>query len=53
MPSSSKEDRGTAIRRQAVGYNLRKEVKPMRITLHIGVLTVTIIVKRRNRHSAK
>ena len=31
-----------------------KEVKPMRITLHIGPYTVTIIVKRRgNRHSAK
>ena len=31
-----------------------KEVKPMRITLHIGPYTVTIIVKRRkNRHSGK
>ena len=31
-----------------------KEVKLMRITLHIGALTVTIIVKRRgNRHSGK
>ena len=31
-----------------------KEVKLMRITLHIGAFTVTIIVKRRgNRHSAK
>jgi len=25
----------------------------MRITLHIGPYTVTIIVKRKNRHSAK
>lgn len=25
----------------------------MRITLHIGTFTVTIIVKSRNRHSAK
>ena len=25
----------------------------MRITLHIGAFTVTIIVKSRNRHSAK
>ena len=31
-----------------------KEVNAMRITLHIGAFTVTIIVKRRgNRHSAK
>ena len=34
-------------------YYLREEVKRMRITLHIGRFTVTIIVKSRNRHSAK
>ena len=39
--------------RQAVGYTTRKGVLPMRITLHIGRFTVTIIVKSRNRHSAK
>ena len=31
----------------------RKGVKLMRITLHIGKYTVTIIVKSNNRHSAK
>ena len=31
-----------------------KEVRHMRITIHIGAFTVTIIVKKRgNRHSAK
>ena len=30
-----------------------EEVRLMRITLHIGAFTVTIIVKRRNRHSGK
>lgn len=39
--------------RQAVGYTTRKGVLLMRITLHIGRFTVTIIVKSRNRHSAK
>ncbi len=39
--------------RQAVGYTTRKGVLLMRITLHIGAFTVTIIVKSRNRHSAK
>ena len=39
--------------RQAVGYTTRKGVLSMRITLHIGRFTVTIIVKSRNRHSAK
>ena len=34
-------------------YILRKGVTLMRITLHIGPYTVTIIVKRGNRHSAK
>ena len=38
---------------QAVGHHLRKEVMLMRITLHIGRLTVTIIVKSNNRHSCK
>ena len=42
-----------AAQRQAVGYTTRKGVLPMRITLHIGRFTVTIIVKSRNRHSAK
>ena len=40
--------------RQAVGYTTRKGVLLMRITLHIGPYTVTIIVKRReNRHPAR
>ena len=44
---------GTA-QRQAVGHTTRKGVRLMRITLHIGAFTVTIVVKKReNRHSAK
>ena len=39
--------------RQAVDHTTRKGVLSMRITLHIGRFTVTIIVKSRNRHSAK
>ena len=35
------------------GYTTRKGVLLMRITLHIGSFTVTIIVKSRNRHSGK
>ena len=35
------------------GYTTRKGVLLMRITLHIGAFTVTIIVKSRNRHSGK
>ena len=36
------------------GYILREEVELMRITFHVGDLTVTIMIKkRRNRHSAK
>ena len=35
------------------GYTPAKGVLLMRITLHIGRFTVTIIVKSRNRHSAK
>ncbi|CUO71694.1 Uncharacterised protein [Flavonifractor plautii] len=42
-----------AAQRQAVSHTSRKGVRPMRITLHIGRFTVTIIVKSRNRHSAK
>ena len=43
-----------AAQRQAVGHNLRKGVRPMRITLHIGAYTVTIVIKKReNRHSGK
>jgi len=40
-------------KRQAVGHASRKGVGLMRITLHIGPFTVTIIVKRRNRHPAR
>ncbi len=36
-------------KRQAVGHATRKGVRLMRITLHIGSFTVTIIVKRGNR----
>ena len=39
--------------RQAVSHTSRKGVRPMRITLHIGAFTVTIIVKRRNRHPGR
>ena len=35
------------------GYTPTKGVLLMRITLHIGRFTVTIIVKSRNRHSGK
>ena len=35
------------------GYTPAKGVLLMRITLHIGRFTVTIIVKSRNRHSGK
>lgn len=42
-----------AAQRQAAGYISVKEVMLMRITLHIGAFTVTIIVKRNRRHSAK
>ena len=38
------------------GHILRKEVRTMRITFHIGPYTVTITVKethKKNRHSAK
>ncbi len=37
----------------AVGHILRKEVEPMRVTLHIGIYTITITVKRRNRHPGR
>ena len=37
-----------AAQRQAVGHTTRKGVRLMRITLHIGPFTVTIIVKSRN-----
>ena len=40
-------------KRQAVGHTTRKGVSPMRLTIHIGRFTVTIIVKSRDRHSAK
>ncbi len=40
-------------KRQAVSYTTRKGVRLMRITLHIGAYTVTIIVKRRNRHPGR
>ena len=39
--------------RQAGSHIPGQGVRPMRITLHIGRFTVTIIVKSRNRHSAK
>ena len=40
--------------RQAVGHTSREGVKPMRITIHVGIFTVTIIVKKRkNRHPAR
>ena len=38
---------------QAAGHTTPKGGDYMRITLHIGRYTVTIIVKSRNRHSGK
>ena len=43
----------THYRAKRDGHTTRKGVRLMRITLHIGAFTVTIIVKSRNRHSAK
>ena len=45
----------SGVARTAGGYGCTpaKGVLLMRITLHIGRFTVTIIVKSRNRHSAK
>ena len=40
-------------KRQAVGHTTREGVSPMRITIHIGPFTVTVIVKRRNRHPGR
>ena len=40
-------------KRQAVGHTTRKGVSPMRITIHIGPFTVTVIVKSRNRHPGR
>ena len=37
----------------AAGHTLREEVRLMRITLHIGIYTITIVVKRRNRHPGR
>lgn len=48
--------KGEALRgvRRLANPLLGEEVQPMRLTLHIGRFTVTIIVKeRKNRHSAK
>ena len=45
----TKQSDGQAV----VLHFLKEEVKHMRITLHIGGFTVTIIVKSNNRHSAK
>ena len=46
--------RDDTIHGRRFGGHFRKEVHAMRITLHIGAFTVTIIVKRReNRHSGK
>lgn len=44
---------GRAPKGGTVGHILRKEVKPMRVTLHIGIYMVTITVKRRNRHPGR
>ena len=40
---------------KAVCYTPRKGVSivPITLTIHIGVYTITITVKSRNRHSAK
>ena len=40
-------------RRRRLATISGEEVEPMRVTLHIGQFTVTVIVKRNNRHSAK
>ena len=44
---------GAAITVGGISHILREEVRPMRITLHIGAYTVTIIVKRGNRHPGR
>ena len=41
------------IRRQAVGYHFRKEVRPVRITLQLWFLVITITVKCTHRRSGK
>lgn len=46
--------RGAAHSAGGFGYNLREGVRHVRLTIHIGKFTVTIIVKKRgNRHSGK
>lgn len=59
-PSNDQATRGAlymlserCTRRRAVGHITPEGGDAMRITLHIGRFTVTIIVKSRNRHSAK
>ena len=50
---TSAEVPGRCTKRQAVSYTIPKGGGAMRITLHIGRFTVTIIVKSKDRHSAK
>lgn len=40
-------------RRLAIYLLSRKEVMVMRVTLQIGEFTVSIVIKRNNRHSDK
>ena len=44
---------GALPKRRRLAIIFRKEVMLMRITLHIGRFTVTVIVKSNNRHSAQ
>ncbi len=53
MPPAGGRKGNAVIYGRRFGYILRKGVRLMRITFHIGAYTVTIVVKRRNRHPAR
>ena len=56
MKESPEREAGRALQSygRRFGYILREEVRPVRITFHVGDFTVTIMIKkRRNRHSGK
>ena len=56
MKESPAREAGRALQSygRRFGYILREEVRPVRITFHVGDFTVTIMIKkRRNRHSGK
>ena len=54
MMSHASGGRDAAHSAGGLAHNLRKEVRDVRLTMHIGSFTVTITVKKRgNRHSGK